>query len=312
MSNPTSPLSAGQIMSQLDKSAGMAIGTVEAVTTCSTITDHWNYMDAPTPLGPAEWKDTYAKCGQAGQSPVRLPVTPPVSAETVLRRLDFDYNLEQVTLMNDGRAIMAMVPPGSAFRVSGEPNSEAILQYAVFHSPSEHVFTDDNGNDIRYAAELQLHHRTAAGLIKVVSVLFKVNAPSPFIDDLFGTIPAKCASHTTEKGIKFEDALPFSRTYYMYYGSLTSPPCTNDVTWYVMREQGTMSLEQIEKIRKDFKLDIVKPDPDEDDQKLGVHDIKILDKDKYPDYKFSAKLMGDVRPLQEFGTRKLWSTPANM
>lgn len=213
--------------------------------------------------------------------------------------------------MNDGRTLMAMMAPGSTFKVSGEANSEATLQYAQLHSPSEHVFTDDEGNDIRYAAELQLHHRTATGLIKVVSILYRVNSPSPFIDDLFGWPPEKCASNQTHSPVKFEDAFPFGRTYYMYYGTLTTPPCTNDVTWYVMRDQGTISLKQIEKIRKFFKLDVAKPPP-ADEQQIGVHDIKIIDKDKYPDYGFSAELMGNARPLQEMGNRKLWATPANM
>merc|ERR1712216_176957 len=189
MSNPTSPLAAGQIMSQLDKSAGMTIGSVAASEDCPTITEKWNYKDAPEALGPADWGNTYPKCKQGNQSPIRLPVTAPKSAETVFRRLDFDYKFEKATLMNDGRTLMAMMAPGSTFKVSGEANSEATLQYAQLHSPSEHVFTDDEGNDIRYAAELQLHHRTATGLIKVVSILYRVNSPSPFIDDLFGWPP---------------------------------------------------------------------------------------------------------------------------
>lgn len=298
-------------MSQLDKSKGMTMGAVDADSSCASIAKKWNYKDSPAPGGPATWKTTYPKCGQPKQSPIRLPVTPPKAAKTVLRRLDFDYKLDSATLMNDGRALMAMVAPGSVFRVSGETNSDAVLQYAVMHSPSEHVFTDDQGNDIRYAAELQLHHRTTKGLIKVVSVLFSINAPNPFIDDLLGKIPDKCASAKTEKTIKFEDALPFSRSYYMYYGTLTSPPCTESVTWYVMREQGTMSLEQLEKFRAAFKLDVKKP-PDAKKEQMGVHDIQVIDKNKYPDYQYSEKLMGDVRPLQPMDNRKLWTTPSGM
>jgi carbonic anhydrase len=212
--------------------------------------------------------------------------------------------------MNDGRVLMAMVTPGSTFRLSGEEASAATLQYAIFHSPSEHVFTDANGNDIRYAAELQLHHRTAAGLITVVSVLFKVNAPSPFIDKLFGKIPKSCESTQTELPVKFEDALPFSRTYYEYTGSLTSPPCTDSVTWYVLREQSTISLEQIEKLRETFGLDMKKaPTPV---ASASPHEISVLDKDAFPDYTFSEKLMGNVRPLQDLGDRPLAATPSSL
>jgi carbonic anhydrase len=311
MSNPTSTLSSGEIMGQLDKSRGMSMGSVDANSDCANIAKKWDYKDAPAPGGPSMWKKTYSKCGQPKQSPIRLPVTPPKSAKTVLRRLDFDYKLDTATLMNDGRALMAMVPPGSTFRVSGDSESDATLQYAVMHSPSEHVFTDDQGNDIRYAAELQLHHRTPKGLIKVVSILFSINAPNPFMDDLLGTLPAKCASGTSKKTIKFEDALPFSRSYYMYYGTLTSPPCTESVTWYVMREQGTMSLKQLEKFRKAFNLDVKKP-PGSKTEKMGVHDIQVIDKNKYPSYQFSETLMGDVRPLQPMDNRKLWTTPAGM
>jgi carbonic anhydrase len=73
----------------------------------------------------------------------------PKKAKIVMRRLDFDYKPGKVNLINDGRSLMSMIPPGSTFRVSGKADSECTLQYAVFHSPSEHVFTDANGESAR-------------------------------------------------------------------------------------------------------------------------------------------------------------------
>jgi len=213
---------------------------------------------------------------------------------------------------------MVMVPSGSTFRVpaSGSQKSQTYkLQYAVFHSPSEHVFTDENGNDVRYAAEMQLHHRAEDGRLVVLAVLFAVNAPSTFIEKMLKKVPEKCQSAKLTEELKFEDILPFSRTYYMYYGTLTSPPCTDSVTWYVLRNHATISLAQLEKIRNTLHLDVPKPVAAAAHARgtvLGSHEIRVIDKDKNYDYEFSKALMGDVRPLQPLGKRTLWSTPAKV
>jgi len=315
LSNPTTPLAMGKLMTKFDKSKGLRVKSILPKSTCSDTAKKWSYMDAPADNGPANWKKTYPKCGLPGvQSPVRLPMATPKKAKIVMRRLDFDYKPGKVNLINDGRSLMSMIPPGSTFRVSGKADSECTLQYAVFHSPSEHVFTDANGNDIRYAAELQLHHRAKDGRLVVVAVLFKVNAFSPFLSKLFKKIPDKCASHKTEAELKFEDIMPFNREYYMYYGSITSPPCTDTVTWYVLRHQSTVSLEQIEQLRKKLNLDVVKP-PAKASKKsrgttLGGHTVAVIDEDKFPKYTFSKTLLGNVRPVQPLGTRSLWSTPS--
>lgn len=317
LSNPTSTLAKGTLMSNMIKASGLTVETLLPKSSCDAASSKWNYMDAPDAAGPANWKTKYPKCGIEGvQSPIRLPIATPKTAETVFRRLDFDYKSVKLNLINDARNLMFMVQPGSTFRVSGQDDSESQLQYVVFHSPSEHVFTDANGNDIRYAGELQLHHRNAkTGRLVVVAVLLKVNAANPFIEKLFKKIPEKCKSADLDSNLKFEDILPFSRTYYMYYGGLTSPPCTDSVTWYVLREQSTISLEQLERIRKTLKLDIAKPPKDltkTPGTTLGSHSIPIIDKDKFPNYEYSQTLMGDVRPVQPLGKRKLWTTPTKM
>ena len=161
--------------------------------------------------------------------------------------------------------------------------------------------------------EVQYHHRQEDGRVVVVSVLLKVNAASPLLDGILKKIPEKCKDEKFHDEPNLEDLMPMERNFYMYYGTLTEPPCTNDVTWYVMRSTAHLSLEQLQHFRKTLRLDAVKKP---DDLKttaagttLGPPKVKVVDLDKYPDYEFSASLIGNVRPLQPFGPRKLWATP---
>jgi carbonic anhydrase len=42
------------------------------------------------------------------------------------------------------------------------------------------------------------------------------------------------------------DLLPRDREYYYYDGSLTTPPCSEGVRWFVMKEPVELSEEQLE------------------------------------------------------------------
>ena len=45
------------------------------------------------------------------------------------------------------------------------------------------------------------------------------------------------------------DFLPKDRGYYHYLGSLTTPPCTQIVEWYVMKNPITLSQKQLEQFQ---------------------------------------------------------------
>ena len=114
--------------------------------------------------------------------------------------------------------------------------------------------------------EVQYHHRQEDGRVVVVAVPLKVNAASPLLEGIFkNKIPEKCQDESVHDEFNLEgliptkiiliptvtimllhlsilslfegngaDLMPMERHFYMYYGTLTQPPCTNDVTWYVL------------------------------------------------------------------------------
>jgi carbonic anhydrase len=50
------------------------------------------------------------------------------------------------------------------------------------------------------------------------------------------------------------DILPVDPTYFFYMGSLTEPPCTEDVKWYVMKSPLEISFAQLDAFKKLFRM----------------------------------------------------------
>jgi carbonic anhydrase len=49
--------------------------------------------------------------------------------------------------------------------------------------------------------------------------------------------------------------LPADRGYYTFPGSLTTPPCSENVTWFVLKHPVTISTEEIERFSKLYRHD---------------------------------------------------------
>ena len=50
------------------------------------------------------------------------------------------------------------------------------------------------------------------------------------------------------------DLLPSDHAYYTYLGSLTMPPCSEGVTWYVLKTPMRLSLEQVAAFAKVYPM----------------------------------------------------------
>lgn len=200
---------------------------------------HWSY-EAET--GPEHWKnlcDDFADCGGKVQSPIDISTT---VEDASLKELDTDYKMiNKLNAINNGHTVQVNYLPGSTFTID---SSIYELKQFHFHTPTEHTF---NGKP--YPMEIHLVHVNAEGQIAVIGIIVKEGEENPFFTPMINKLPdneGKTAD--VEMQIDVNQLLPADKKYFNYTGSLTTPPCTEGVKWFVMKNHIEASGQQIKAI----------------------------------------------------------------
>src|SRR5262249_16344247 len=78
---------------------------------------------------------------------------------------------------------------------------------------------------------------------------YQLGDSNAVIRTLFSHLPAdKHKEHTfSNVQIDLTHLLPADRGYYTFPGSLTTPPCTENVTWFVLKQTLNLASEEIER-----------------------------------------------------------------
>jgi carbonic anhydrase len=196
----------------------------------------WSYTGAS---GPEHWGDLspeYSACNTGKeQSPVDIRHIEIAS----LPPLQFDYRPSPLKLINNGHTVQVDYAEGSSITVGGERYQ---LRQLHFHRPSEERI-DGKAFDM----VLHLVHANAKGEIAVIAVLLEKGSANPTIAKIWAEIPGTVGQEREVRGVEINTAalLPADTTYYTYRGSLTTPPCTEGVTWVVLKTPVAISVEQI-------------------------------------------------------------------
>jgi carbonic anhydrase len=212
----------------------------------------WTY-DGPT--GYDHWADLdrdYAPCKLGKeQSPIDI-----VDAEKAdLPQLCFAYKSAPLKyLINNGYTIRVNyhdVAGEGNFLVVGD-NRYQLTQFH-FHHPSEELIRGRS-----YPMVAHFMHQSKDGKVVGVSVLINVGSPNTTVQQLWEHMPRTKSREVEIPGVEINPAglVPQNTSYYMYMGSLTAPPCTEGVTWFVLKTPLTISAEQITAFAELYPRDI--------------------------------------------------------
>jgi carbonic anhydrase len=214
---------------------GFALGPVGRVAWAAA-DPHWGYSGE---AGPDHWGDlspSYAACSDGHeQSPVDIPASAPLNPSSI----QFNYQSSPLTIVNNGHTIRADYAKGSSITIEGKTYTLAQFH---FHAKSEHTL---NGQ----YAPLEVHfvHQSADGELAVVGALIHEGAENTAYAPVLAHLPAHEGDPETVSGVTLDAAalLPADRAYYRYEGSLTTPPCSEGVNWFVLHGGLEFSAAQI-------------------------------------------------------------------
>ena len=204
--------------------AGIALGAALVFpATASEKGAHWGYGAKD---GPARWAKLspkkYKTCGSGRtQSPIDVPRSTASRASSIA----FRYRAGSAAVVNNGHAIEVKVQKGNALYVGGRRYE--LLQFH-FHTPSENTIAGK-----RFPMEMHLVHKDASGRLAVVGVMIEPGVRGHPIDAL--PVPRKAGAKVSIRGAVHPiRLLPATKRHYAFMGSLTTPPCSEGVRWFVM------------------------------------------------------------------------------
>lgn len=195
----------------------------------------WSYEGEGAPANWGRLRSDYATCDNGKrQSPIDIRD----SINVDLEQIRFDYKPTLFRIIDTGHTVEVHVGEGSTISVMGKQYELVQLH---FHRPSE-----ERINGRVYDMSVHLVHRNLEGQLAYLAVLLEKGSEHPLVQTLWNNLPLEVGQELVpEVSIDLNSLLPENRTYWTYMGSLTTPPCSENVLWLVLKQPLQVSPEQI-------------------------------------------------------------------
>lgn len=195
----------------------------------------WGYEGEGAPANWSKLRSDYVTCATGKrQSPIDIRDGIRVDLEPI----KFDYKPTQFRIVNNGHTVQVNVGAGSTIGVMGR---QFELLQLHFHRPAE-----DRINGKVYDMVVHFVHKDQDNRLAIVAVLLEKGSEHPTIQTLWNNLPLEVGQDVVPSvAIDLNGLLPENRNYSTYMGSLTTPPCTEDVLWMVFKQPVQLSAEQL-------------------------------------------------------------------
>lgn len=212
-------------------------------------TTQWSYEGSN---GPEHWgklTQDFSLCS-AGKEQSPINIQKAISAQH--HELDLSFTQSRQEIVNNGHSIQINVEQGNTLKLD---NDIYTLQQFHFHSPSENEI-----NGKAYPLEAHFVYKSKSGALAVLAMMFDEGKNNSELGNAWSQLSEKLNSPEQLKTIvNLKTLLPESFKYYKFTGSLTTPPCSEDVSWLVIEQPEEASKEQILAFRKIIKHDNNRP-----------------------------------------------------
>jgi carbonic anhydrase len=205
------------------------------VANCSTKTeDKWSYSGDHAPYVWGKLDESFKRCEDGKtQSPIDLHRE---TAQLVESPVEFSYDNLIGLAVNDGKTIRLEFKDKDFITFS---NKIYYLKQLHFHAKSEHSF-----EGLYYPAEMHLVHIAKDGDLLVLGFFIKIDNKSNEHYGFFKSLPSEGEKRQTEL-VSLTKLKAFNGPHFIYKGSLTTPPCTENVNWVIFERPVVLSSKQL-------------------------------------------------------------------
>lgn len=227
------------------KSVSAVIGVILLGGVAQAIAAPWSYQGD---TGPAHWGELtqdFFRCKQGSQqSPINIVTQNVEHANTSKILPAYQPSFAQVT--NNGHTIQVNL--ADAGGIVAPDGRYKLLQFH-FHTPSEETLDGQ-----AFPLDMHLVHQDTTGELEVLTLLIKEGKPNTALQTMFARLPSKPGESYLVAGFNPSHLFPPSLAHFSFEGSLTTPPCSEGVTWRVLQTPIEMSGQQIKAFHQQFKM----------------------------------------------------------
>jgi carbonic anhydrase len=216
----------------------------------------------------------YAACGNGkSQSPINLlpsqgdgATSLKMEYKTTSLRIAHHEHVDDI--VDNGHTIQVTVEEGSTITLNGKVFT---LKQFHFHTPSEHTLDGKH-----FPMEMHLVHQNEDGSFAVAGVFFeegkKANENFAKLIEHLPNAPGE-TKHLADTKLDLQLHIPKNNNAYHYKGSLTTPPCSENVDWLVLRERISLTADQLKAFSSRLNNNN-RPTQALNDRKITVDQIK--------------------------------------
>lgn len=200
----------------------------------------WNYEN------PEQWGDIseeYRACKIGNQ---QSPIDLDFSVKSELKPVEIHYQDIPLRVINNGHSIQVNNKLDNFIIIDDQKFD--LLQFH-FHHPSEHTVTGKV-----YPMELHFVHKNQEGNLAVLAVFLKEGKENKTLKQIWDVMPSEKSPEKYLADLKISPSqlLPTNPDSYRYFGSLTTPPCSEIVNWVIFREALEISPAQCQQFQNIF------------------------------------------------------------